>query len=149
MWIVLVCVVALCGLGLGAWWLLMLLGNDTGQDDFQHEVVLPDSEVRGLDDSALADDLVERWFDHFTTDAGWSAKLRDYRLTNVEVRRDGGRFEATVTAEVRPTRWSLDNWIAGSGGTVEDGWLRGKFLRFTIEESATNVTLRPTGPGPV
>ena len=131
----------------GAWWLLRL-GNDTGLEDFGHQAVLPENEAAGLGDEAVARELVERWLGHFVSDAGRAAQLREYRVDRLDVTRESGLLRVAATYRVRPTRWSLDNWLAGSGGTVEDGWIRGKFSRFEVVEAGGAHRLRQVGPGP-
>jgi len=140
--------VLLVFLALGGW-VLLRLGNDTGIEDFRHEATLPQGEAgSGID--AIAHQLVDRWLRYFTASpAGWAARLRDYRIDRVDVTRAEDRFIVSVTFQVKPTRWSFDNWLAGSGGTVEDGWIRGKFTRFALTETeGEGYRLRQVGPGP-
>jgi hypothetical protein len=129
-------------------WVLLRLGNDTGVEDFRHEVTLSQGEA-GRDINAIAHELVDRWLRYFTAPpVGWAARLRDYRIDRVDVTPTEDRFIVSVTFQVKPTRWSVDNWLAGSGGTVEDGWIRGKFTRFALTETEGGFRLRQVGPGP-
>jgi hypothetical protein len=130
-------------------WALLRLGNDTGTEDFQHESFLPRGQASGEID-AVAQELVDRWLRHFTTSSvGWVTRLRDYRIDRVDVMRTGDRLIVSATMQVKPARWSFENWLAGSGGTVEHGWIRGKFTRFVLTETAEGYRLRQIGPGPV
>ena len=130
-------------------WIVLRLGNDTGLQDFRHEVTLPQREASsGIE--AIARQLVDRWFLYFTAPpAGRAVRLEGYRIDRIDVTRAEDRYIVSVTFEVKPTRWSFDNWLAGSGGTVEDGWIRGKFTRFALTETAgEGYRLRQMGPGP-
>ena len=130
-------------------WAFLRLGNDTGTEDFQYEAALPRGQASG-DIDAVAQELVDRWLRHFTTSsAGWAARLRDYRIDRLDVTRTGDRLIVSATLQVKPARWSFDNWLAGSGGTVENGWIRGKFTRFALTETQEGYRLRQIGPGPV
>lgn len=130
-------------------WILLRLGNDTGTEDFQHEAVLPREQASG-DIDAVAHQLVDRWLRHFTTSAaGWATRLRDYRIDRLEVTRIEGRLIVSATLQVKPTRWSFDNWLAGSGGTIKNGWIQGKFTRFALTETEPGYRLRQVGPGPL
>lgn len=135
-------------IGLGGW-LLLRLGNETGSEEFLREATLPRRQA-GDDVDAVARELVDRWLRHFTSsEAGWAVRLRDYRIDRVDVTRTDDRLVVSVTLQVKPRRWSFDNWLAGSGGTIEDGWIRGKFTRFALIESSEGYRLRPVGPGPL
>jgi hypothetical protein len=130
-------------------WALLRLGNDTGTEGFQHEAALPHGQASG-DIDAIAHELVDRWLRHFTTSsAGWATRLKDYRIDRVDVTRAGDRLIVSVTMQVKPARWSFDNWLAGSGGTIEDGWIQGKFMRFALTEIEEGYRLRQVGPGPL
>jgi hypothetical protein len=130
-------------------WALLRLGNDTGSEDFRYEAALPHGQASG-DIDAVAQELVDRWLRHFTTSAvGWAARLRDYRIDRLMVTQAQDRLIVSATLQVKPTRWSFDNWLAGSGGTVEDGWIRGKFTRFALTETPQGYRLRQVGPGPL
>jgi hypothetical protein len=127
---------------------LLRWGNDTSIEDFRHEVVLSRSEA-GEEMNTVAHNLVDRWFRYFTTSAAArAARIQDYRIDRIEVMRVRDRLFVSATLQVKPTRWSFDNWLAGSGGTVQDGWIRGKFMRFALTDIEEGYKLQEIGPGP-
>jgi hypothetical protein len=130
-------------------WVLLRVGDDTGSEGFRHEAFLPGGQASG-DMNAVARELVDRWLRHFTTSAaGRATRLRDYRIDRLDMTRREDRLIVSATLQVKPARWSFDNWLAGSGGTVEDGWIRGKFTRFAVTETSGGYRLRQVGPGPL
>jgi hypothetical protein len=143
--------VALAALaGGGAWLLLARLGNETGVEDFRaNQPTLSAAEAGTTGPDSAAARLVNRWLERFSTgEYGWSTRLREYRVERMELLPAGdGRWAVSVRASLRPTRWSFGNWLAGSGGTVQDGWIHEKFLRFALTRSSGGYHLRELGPG--
>lgn len=128
--------------------LLLRLGNATGVEDFRHRAFLSHREAAD-DREAVARELVERWLDHFASgEAGWAARLAQHRIDHLDVTPAQGRLIVSATLSVKPRRWSLDNWLAGSGGRVEDGWIHGKFIRFAVIETDEGFFLEEVGPAP-
>lgn len=138
-------------LAAAAWLVLLKLGNNTGIVDFQaNQPVLSNAEVSGAQPDEIAARLVEKWLHKFTTrEVGWAARLQEYRVDRLDVSGDEDRRIVSVTLSVKPTRWSFDNWLAGSGGTVDNGWLHGKSTRFAMTRTGEGYQLRELGPGPI
>ena len=128
------------------------VGNDTGLDDFRrNQPSLTAAEAGDRDPNEVAAMLVDRWLSRFTTgEFGRATRLHAFRIERVETL-PAGPDTHVVSARVslRPTRASLDNWLAGSGGTVEEGWIHGKFLRFALSHGDGQYRLREVGPSPL
>jgi hypothetical protein len=133
------------------WLLLRAAGDDTGGRDFRaNQPSIPVEAARSSPLDSIAVTLVDDWLDHFTTaEVARAARLRDYRIDAIEVTESGMGTVVSATMSVRPTRRSFDNWLAGSGGTVDGEWIRGKFTRFALVESGGRYHLREIGPGPL
>jgi hypothetical protein len=124
-------------------------GNDTGTTDFRYEVALPRSQADD-DIDVIAHNLVDQWFRHFNSSGvGWKTRLQDYRIDRVDVTRTQDQVIVSVTSQVRPTQWSFDNWLAGSGGTILDGWIHGKFLQFALVITQEEYKLYEVGTGTI
>lgn len=147
----LVGVVALALIGGGAWLGLRRVGNDTGAADrHANTPAVAAREVAGRSPDQVAAVLVDRWLARFrSSDTGGAMRLREYRVDRLEVTGSGDATVVSATFSVRPTRRSMDNWIAGSGGTVRDGWIHGKFTRFRLTRTADGYQLTELGPGPI
>ncbi|HYW09565.1 MAG TPA: hypothetical protein VE913_21565 [Longimicrobium sp.] len=145
-------VVAVAVLAVGAWQLLLRVGNDTGVEDFRgNRPTITAAEAGGDDPNRVATVLVEKWLRGFTTgEYGRASRLREYRVEELAVLpSSGGRYVVSARVSVKPTRMSFGSWLGGSGGTVEDGWIHRKFLRFAITETVGSYELRELGPGPL
>lgn len=139
-------------LAVAGWVWLHRVGNDTGVEDFRdNRPTLTAAEAGGGDPERVAAALVDRWMRRFTTgEYGRATRLRDYRVDQVAVlSASEGRYVVSARVSVEPTRASFGSWLAGSGGTVEGGWIRGKFLRFAVTRTADGYQLRELGPGPL
>ncbi len=140
----------LAALAAGGAGLLLRLGNETGVEDFRaNQPTLAAAEAGAAGPDSAAARLVDRWLERFTTgEYGWPTRLREYRVSRMELLPAGdARWAVSVRVSLRPTRWSLENWLAGSGGTVKDGWIREKFLRFALTRTGGGYQLRELGPG--
>lgn len=145
-------VVAVAALAVGAWLLLLRVGNDTGVEDFRdNRPTITAAESGGNDPDRVAAALVEKWLRRFTTgEYGRASRLQEYRVEELAVLpASGGRYVVSARVSVKPTRMSFGSWLGGSGGTVEDGWIHRKFLRFAITETVGSYQLRELGPGPL
>jgi hypothetical protein len=131
--------------------LMHRMGGDTGTADRRANVpTLAASEVDPSRPDSIAARLVDRWLARFRSgETGRAMRLEDYRVTRLDLAESGGRTIVSATLAVKPARGSFDNWLAGSGGTVEDGWIRGKFTRFEMTRTADGYQLREVGPGPL
>ncbi|HEV7587568.1 MAG TPA: hypothetical protein VGO40_05510 [Longimicrobium sp.] len=140
-------------LAIGLGWLgLRRLGNDTGLEDFRgNRPTATAAEAGGDDPARVAGTLVEKWLHRFTTgEYGGASRLREYRVDQLAVLpASRGRFVVSVRVSVKPTRRSFGSWLGGSGGTAEDGWIHGKFLRFAVVRTGSGYQLRELGPGPL
>lgn len=139
-------------LAVAAWLLLLRLGNDTGVADFRdNRPNATAAEVRGNAPERVAAVLVEKWLRRFTTgEYGRASRLRAYRVGRIAVLPStGGRYVVSARVSVRPTRLSFGSWLGGSGGTVKEGWIHNKFLRFAITETESGYQLTELGPGPL
>lgn len=138
----------LAALGLMA---LHRVGNDTGTADRRANLpTIAASEVDPRQPDRIAARLVDRWLARFRSgETGRAMRLDDYRVDRLDLTESGSRTIVSATLAVKPTRASFDNWLAGSGGTVEDGWIRGKFTRFEMTRTADGYQLREVGPGPL
>jgi hypothetical protein len=139
-------------IGIAAWQWLYRAGNDTGVRDFRdNRPTITAAEVGGDDPQRVANALVEKWMRRFTTgEYGRASRLRDYRIETLAVLPAGeGQHVVSARVSVKPTRWSFGSWLAGSGGTVKEGWIRGKFLRFALTRTGSGYALREVGPGPL
>lgn len=126
-------------------------GNDTGTADRQANApTVAASEVDPTRPDSIAARLVDQWLARFRSgETGRAMRLDDYRVDRLDLTESGGRTIVSATLAVKPARGSFDNWLAGSGGTVEDGWIRGKFTRFEMTRTADGYQLREVGPGPL
>lgn len=138
--------------GAVAWLWLHRVGNDTGVQDFRaNRPTISTAEAGGGDPERVAGALVETWMRRFTTgEYGRATRLRDYRVDTVAVLPAGdGRYVVSARVSVKPTRGSFGSWLGGSGGTVKEGWIHGKFLRFSVTRTERGYELRELGPGPL
>jgi hypothetical protein len=144
---------AAAALAIGLGWLgLRRLGNDTGLEDFRdNRPTVTAAEAGRGDAEQVARALVEKWLQRFTTgEYGGASRLRAYRIEELAVLpASEGRLVVSVRVSVKPTRRSFGSWLGGSGGTVEDGWIRRKFLRFAVVRTGNGYQLRELGPGPL
>lgn|GEM_PF-6772213 len=140
-------VAAVAALAGGAW-LLPRVGNDTGVEDFRgNRPTITAAEAGGDDPHRVAAALVEKWLRGFTTgEYGRASRLQEYRVERLAVLpAGGGRYVVSARVSVKPTRMSFGSWLGGSGGTVEDGWIHRKFLRFAITHTVGSYQLREVG----
>ena len=145
-------VAAAAVLAVVGWVWLQRVGNDTGVEDFRdNRPTLTAAEAGSGEPERVAAALVDRWMRRFTTgEYGRASRLREYRVDRLSVLpASEGRYVVSARVSVRPTRASFGSWLGGSGGTVEDGWIRGKFLRFAVTRTADGYQLRELGPGPL
>lgn len=145
-------VAAAAALAVGSWLLLLRLGNDTGVRDFRdNRPTITAVEAGGGDPNRVAGALVEKWLRSFTTgEYGRASRLRSYRVERLAVLpASEGRFVVSARVSVKPTRMSFGSWLGGSGGTVKEGWIHGKFLRFAVTKTAAGYQLHELGPGPL
>lgn len=143
---------AVAVLAVAGWLLLLRLGNDTGIGDFRdNRPTVTAAEAGGDAPERLAAALVEKWLRRFTTgEYGRASRLDAYRVDRIDVlRASDGRYVVSARVSVKPTRLSFGSWLGGSGGTVEEGWIRGKFLRFAITRTEGGYRLHELGPGPL
>jgi hypothetical protein len=139
-------------IGLAAWLWVYRVGNDTGVRDFRdNRPTISAAEAGGDDPHRAANALVEKWMRRFTTgEYGRASRLRSYRVDTLAVLPAGeGQYVVSARVSVEPTRWSFGSWLGGSGGTVTEGWIRGKFLRFALTRTGSGYVLRELGPGPL
>lgn len=139
-------------MAVAGWLWLQRVGNDTGVRDFRdNRPTITAAEAGGDDPQRVAAALVEKWMRSFTTgEYGRASRLRAYRVTQIAVApADAGRYVASVRVSVRPTRRSFGSWLGGSGGTVREGWIHGKFLRFAVTPIDGGYQLHELGPGPL
>jgi hypothetical protein len=139
-------------IGIAAWLWVYRVGNDTGVRDFRdNRPTITAAEAGGDDPHRVADALVEKWMRRFTTgEYSRASRLRDYRVDTLAVLPAGeGRYVVSARVSVKPTHWSFGSWLAGSGGTVKEGWIRGKFLRFALTRTGSGYVLHELGPGPL
>lgn len=135
-----------------AWLWLYRVGNDTGVRDFRdNRPTISAAEAGGDDPHLAANALVEKWMRRFTTgEYGRASRLRNYRVDTLALLPTGeGQYVVSARVSVEPTRWSFGSWLGGSGGTVKEGWIRGKFLRFALTRIGSGYVLRELGPGPL
>lgn len=145
-------VAAVAVLAAASWLLLLRLGNDTGVEDFRdNRPTITASEAGGDDPNRVAAALVEKWLRRFTTgEYGRASRLKGYRVERLAVLpASEGRYVVSARVSVKPTRMSFGSWLGGSGGTVEEGWIHSKFLRFAVTETVGGYELRELGPGPL
>lgn len=142
---------ALAVIGGGAWLGLRRLGNDTGTADrHANAPAVAAGEVAGRSPDQVAALLVDRWLARFRSpDTGGAMRLQDYRVDRLELVEIGDATVVSATFSVRPTLRSMDSWIAGSGGTVRNGWIHGKFTRFRLTPTVDGYRLTELGPGPL
>jgi hypothetical protein len=139
-------------LAVGSWLLLLRLGNDTGLEDFRdNRPTITATEAGGDDPDRVAAALVDKWLHRFTTgEYGRASRLDGYRVERLAVLpASDGRSVVSARVSVKPTRLSFGSWLGGSGGTVEEGWIHSKFLRFAVTKSGNGYQLRELGPGPL
>ncbi|HEY0035926.1 MAG TPA: hypothetical protein VGB66_04515 [Longimicrobium sp.] len=139
-------------IGLVAWLWMYRVGNDTGVRDFRdNRPTITTAEAGGDAPHQVADALVDKWMRRFTTgEYGGASRLRNYRVDTLAVLPAGeGQYVVSARVSVEPTRWSFGSWLAGSGGTVREGWIHGKFLRFAVTRTGSGYALRELGPGPL